>query len=151
MRLFTKDVSGRRVLRIGTRKIGLKSKRFRGVHIYARYWNRSDGQIDAAQAERVRDIGRWLSTNGESIYGTRGGPWLPGSYGVSTHNQSVIYVHLLQAPEIRSSRYLRSRFVLRMLRCCMGSALQFKQSDRELVIQLPAVSIDAIDRAQAGD
>ncbi|MGA8041490.1 MAG: alpha-L-fucosidase, partial [Terracidiphilus sp.] len=56
-----------------------------------------DGQVAPAQAERVREIGRWLQANGESIYGTRGGPWLPADYGVSTHKGNVIYIHLLNA------------------------------------------------------
>lgn len=106
---------------------------------------RPDGQIDAAQAERVREIGRWLSANGESIYGTRGGPWLPGSYGVSTHKQSVIYVHLLHAPE--DGKLSLPALPVRVKRAALlhGSDLQFRQSDRELLIEVPTASIDPID------
>jgi alpha-L-fucosidase len=56
---------------------------------------RPDGQIDPAYAVRLREIGAWLNKNGESIYGTRGGPYLPGDYGVSTYRKNVIYLHLL--------------------------------------------------------
>jgi alpha-L-fucosidase len=59
---------------------------------------KANGEIDPAQAERVREIGAWLKANGESIYGTRGGPWLPGEYGVSTHNGKAVYVHVFHAP-----------------------------------------------------
>jgi len=48
--------------------------------------------------ERLREIGAWLARNGDSIYGTRGGPFLPGAYGVSTHRENVIYVHVLEWP-----------------------------------------------------
>jgi alpha-L-fucosidase len=106
---------------------------------------RPDGQIDAAQAERVREIGRWLSTNGESIYGTRGGPWLPGSYGVSTHNRSTIYVHLLQAPKDGKLSLPALPVRVKSAALLHGSALEFKQSDRELTILVPDASIDAID------
>ena len=56
---------------------------------------RPDGQIDPAHAARLREIGAWLSKNGESIYATRGGPYLPGDYGVSTYRKNVVYLHLL--------------------------------------------------------
>jgi len=38
---------------------------------------------------------RWLAKNGESVYATRGGPFLPGTYGVSTYRAQKIYVHVL--------------------------------------------------------
>jgi alpha-L-fucosidase len=56
---------------------------------------RPDGEIDPPQAQRLREIGEWLGKYGKSIYGTRGGPFLPGTYGVSTHRDNLIYVHIL--------------------------------------------------------
>jgi alpha-L-fucosidase len=58
-----------------------------------------DGRIDPAQAERLREIGAWLGKYGESIYATRGGPFLPGEYGASTHSGKTIYVHVLNWPQ----------------------------------------------------
>ena len=57
---------------------------------------RPDGQIDPAQVERLREIGAWLGKYGQSIYATRGGPFLPGEYGASTHRDKTIYVHVLK-------------------------------------------------------
>jgi alpha-L-fucosidase len=57
------------------------------------------GQIDPREADRLRRVGAWLSANGESIYGTRAGPYPPGDYGVSTWKGDTIYVHVLQWPE----------------------------------------------------
>lgn len=57
---------------------------------------RPDGRIDPAQADRLKEIGAWLDKNGESIYGTRGGPFKPADYGVSTRKGKTIYVHILQ-------------------------------------------------------
>jgi alpha-L-fucosidase len=57
-----------------------------------------DGQIDPAQAQRLREMGDWLGKYGASIYGTRGGPFLPGDYGVSTFRDKTIYVHILKWP-----------------------------------------------------
>lgn len=56
---------------------------------------RPDGQIDPPQVQRLKEIGDWLAKCGESIYGTRAGPFLPGAYGVSTYREQKIYVHVL--------------------------------------------------------
>jgi alpha-L-fucosidase len=45
-----------------------------------------------------RDGNLLLRTYGGSIYGTRGGPFLPGAYGVSTHQGRRIFVHVLDRP-----------------------------------------------------
>jgi alpha-L-fucosidase len=33
------------------------------------------GEIAPEQVERLKEMGAWLARNGESIYGTRGGPF----------------------------------------------------------------------------
>ena len=58
---------------------------------------RPDGQIEPAQAERLREVGDWLKQYGQSIYTTRGGPYLPGDFGVSTYRNRTIYLHILNA------------------------------------------------------
>ena len=52
------------------------------------------GEIAPEQAARLKELGAWLSVHGESIYGTRGGPFKPGGYGVSTRNGRTIYLHI---------------------------------------------------------
>ena len=57
------------------------------------------GEIDPREADRLQRIGQWLSLYGQSIYGTRGGPFEPGDYGVSTQTGDCIYVHVLKWPQ----------------------------------------------------
>ncbi len=57
------------------------------------------GQIAPEQAGLLKEMGAWLAQFGESIYGTRGGPFKPGDYGVSTRKGDTIYVHILQWPD----------------------------------------------------
>ncbi|MGC8828365.1 MAG: alpha-L-fucosidase [Verrucomicrobiia bacterium] len=54
-----------------------------------------NGEIDYDQANLLRKIGEWLSVYGESIYGTRGGPFKPAQYGVSTRKGNTIFIHIL--------------------------------------------------------
>ena len=51
-----------------------------------------NGKIDEPQAERLREIGVWLNQYGGSIHATRGGPFLPGDWGVSTLRDKIIYL-----------------------------------------------------------
>ncbi|MEO0532053.1 MAG: alpha-L-fucosidase, partial [Planctomycetota bacterium] len=59
---------------------------------------RPDGTIDEESADRFRAIGKWLQTNGESIYGARGGPIEPQPWGVTTERDGTVYLHLLDVP-----------------------------------------------------
>lgn len=51
-----------------------------------------DGTIDAASVVRLRELGAWLKANGDAVYETRGGPWLPGEWGVSTRKGDKVYL-----------------------------------------------------------
>jgi len=57
------------------------------------------GEIQPEFVERLQTIGKWLEKNGESIYGTRGGPIPPQKWGVSTISKDgkKLYLHVLDA------------------------------------------------------
>ncbi|HXG66850.1 MAG TPA: alpha-L-fucosidase [Blastocatellia bacterium] len=54
-----------------------------------------NGKIQPEFQTRLKEMGQWLAKNGESIYGTRGGPITPRSWGVTTQKDNKVYVHLL--------------------------------------------------------
>ena len=53
-----------------------------------------DGRIEPRQVDVLKGVGAWLAGHGESIYGTRGGPFKPGRYGASTRRDNRIYLHV---------------------------------------------------------
>jgi len=55
---------------------------------------RPDGTIDPDSIARLHEIGDWLKTHGEAVYGTRGGPYLPGDWGVSTRKGNKVFVFM---------------------------------------------------------
>jgi len=55
-----------------------------------------DGRFEPRQVERLKEMGDWLKQYGQTIYGTRGGPFRPGAWGASTHKGNSIYVHVLK-------------------------------------------------------
>ena len=63
-----------------------------------------DGSIEPSQIKRLKEMGKWLQKYGYSIYGTRGGPFKPADWGVTTRKGNTIYLHILKwsgnAPQI---------------------------------------------------
>jgi alpha-L-fucosidase len=57
---------------------------------------RPDGTIEPLQAERLKEMGDWLAKYGYSIYGTRGGPFKPADWGVSTRKGNTVYLHIMK-------------------------------------------------------
>jgi alpha-L-fucosidase len=55
-----------------------------------------DGTIEPLQAERLKQMGKWLKKYGYTIYATRGGPFKPTDWGVSTRKGNKIYLHILK-------------------------------------------------------
>ena len=53
------------------------------------------GKIQPEFVERLQQLGAWTAKNGESIFGTRGGPVAPRTWGVTTQTKSKVYVHAL--------------------------------------------------------
>ncbi len=55
-----------------------------------------DGRIEPLQVIRLKEMGQWLQKYGYSIYGTRGGPFKPTDWGVSTRKENTIFLHILK-------------------------------------------------------
>ncbi|WZP00947.1 alpha-L-fucosidase [Isosphaeraceae bacterium EP7] len=59
---------------------------------------RADGSLAPGDLERLTELGKWLSTHGSSLVGTRGGPVPPAAWGASTRapRDGAIYLHILK-------------------------------------------------------
>ncbi len=55
-----------------------------------------DGRIEPLQVERLKEMGQWLQKYGHTIYGTRGGPFKPTDWGVSTRKGHTVFLHILK-------------------------------------------------------
>jgi alpha-L-fucosidase len=58
-----------------------------------------DGTVQDDFVTRLKEMGAWLTKNGESIYGTRGGPITPRPWGVTTQKAGTVYAHVLDWPD----------------------------------------------------
>jgi len=105
---------------------------------------RPDGQIDPDQVGRLQEIGQWLEKYGESIYGTRGGPFLPVDWGVSTHKENIIYLHVLQWPKDKLVLpSIRAKVV--KAKVLTGGAVSFAQGDNGIELSVQSSDQNDID------
>ncbi|MEI8288215.1 MAG: alpha-L-fucosidase [Verrucomicrobiota bacterium] len=98
----------------------------------------STGVIPADQGACLAQVGKWLKQYGESIYGTRGGPFKPGEYGGTTRKGKTIYVHVLKWPESGALKLPPVSAKLLNARLLCGGKADVKQSATELGISVVA-------------
>lgn len=70
----------------------------RGGNLLLNVGPRPDGTIEPDQVERLKEIGEWLDTYGESIYETKGGPLPSQEWGGMTWKDNILYIHVLDWP-----------------------------------------------------
>ncbi len=106
----------------------------------------SDGEIIPEVQSVFRSIGAWLKENGESIYGTRGGPYMPRAWGGSTCKGNDIYLHITQ-------RWDGGEFELDKLPVCIkeatllssGKKIKFKETSNKIVFTIGKEDLQSIN------
>ena len=104
-----------------------------------------DGRIQPEFVSTLKEMGKWMEKNGETIYGTRGGPVAPKSWGVTTIKNNKIYVHVLNAED---SNLLIPDFGKKVKSITSFSSsvkLKFKQDAYGITIVIPNEIIDKTD------
>jgi alpha-L-fucosidase len=126
------------------------------------------GVIPAPEAERLREIGKWLDVNGESVYATGPTPfsgdhgsysatektvgenkpkWVPKWDWRATSKNGKVYVHLFEWPgatlKLDATKVRASSAYL--LADPKHTPLKFTQDGKILSVQLPAKALDPID------
>jgi alpha-L-fucosidase len=103
-----------------------------------------DGRIEPRQVERLKEMGAWLARNGESIYGTRGGPWKPTKAAASTRKGNTVFLHVFRwdgdqvtLPDI--PRRVKQAAMLG------GGAAEVRQADGKLAVTVAPAGHDAVD------
>jgi alpha-L-fucosidase len=103
-----------------------------------------EGLIEPCQVERLKEIGAWLAKYGDSIYGTRGGPYKPAKHLASTRKGNMVYLHILAWPE-DSLRLPALPAKIVKTSVLTGGEATAKQTPDGLEIAVPKSSRQAID------
>lgn len=102
------------------------------------------GEIEPRQVERLQEMGAWLTKNGPSIYGTRGGPWKSTRTLASTRRGSTIYLHVLSSA--KSALTLPPLpWKIKDATLLAGGKVSYHQTDQAVEITLAAPQLDPID------
>ena len=105
------------------------------------------GEFPDDSIERLRDIGRWLKANGESIYGSTNGPFDYLPWGRTTRKGSRLYLHVFDWPGdgVLHVPLGAEAGKASLLADPAGKALETHAANGQLDIRLPAVAPDEID------
>ncbi|WP_245706066.1 alpha-L-fucosidase [Catalinimonas alkaloidigena] len=96
-----------------------------------------NGEIQSEFQDTLRAVGTWLQTYGPTVYGTRGGPVAPKTWGVTTQKDNKVYVHVLDYADrtllipdfkgrVKSARLFNS-----------GSKVKYQTNAYGLLLELP--------------
>ena len=98
---------------------------------------RPDGTIQPDAVARLGSLGAWLRANGQSIYGTRGGPIAPRPWGVTTQRGDTVFVHVLEWPDRVLSIPSLGRRVRKASMLGSDEQVEVVQSQNAVTLTLP--------------
>jgi len=104
-----------------------------------------NGKIQPEFVSTLKEVGTWVEKYGETIYGTRGGPVSPRTWGVTTQKGNKVYIHIL-SPE--DNNLLIPDFGKKVKSISLfksGTKLKFKQDAFGIAVSVPEEILDETD------
>ncbi|HNW57337.1 MAG TPA: alpha-L-fucosidase [Bacteroidales bacterium] len=96
-----------------------------------------DGRIQPEFVSTLKEVGKWMDKYGETIYGTKGGPVSPKSWGVTTYKGNKIYVHVMNAEDNNLLIPDFGKKVKGVTLFTTSEKLKYKQDSFGITISLP--------------
>ena len=104
-----------------------------------------NGKIQPEFISTLEEMGKWLEENGETVYGTRGGPVPPKTWGVTTYKGNKVFVHILNSEDNNLLIPDFGKKVKGITLFKTGTKLKYKQDAFGIVISVPQEVIDETD------
>ena len=94
-----------------------------------------NGELPAAALQRLKVMGQWLRTYGESVYNTRKGRVPEGDWGVSTENDERLFLHVLNGKTQQLTVTMENK-PKKVTELKTGKALEWKYDRRKKVLTI---------------
>ncbi len=66
----------------------------KGANLLLNIGPQPNGELPSLALDRLKHLGEWMNTYGETLYGTKAGPLKPSEWGATTEKDGVIYIHI---------------------------------------------------------
>lgn len=101
-----------------------------------------DGCLPAVAVQRLKEMGEWMKTYGETIYGTRGGRVTPRDWGVTTEKDNKIFVHILNLKDRSLFLPITDKNAKRAVDYVSRKAVKMQKCQGGVLITLDSVPTD---------
>jgi alpha-L-fucosidase len=104
-----------------------------------------NGKIQPEFINTLKEVGKWMEKYGETIYGTRGGPVSPRTWGVMTQKANKVYVHILNTEDNNLLIPDFGKKVKSITLFNSGAKMKFKQDAFGIAVSVPEGIVDETD------
>ena len=101
-----------------------------------------DGCLPEVAVQRLKEMGEWMKTYGETIYGTRGGRVTPRDWGVTTEKDNKIFVHILNLKDRSLFLPITDKNAKRAVDYVSRKAVKMQKCQGGVLITLDSVPTD---------
>ena len=113
----------------------------KGANLLLNIGPQPNGELPSLALDRLKHLGEWMTTYGETLYGTKAGPVKPSEWGATTEKDGVIYIHICPKP----STQLPTHIIIPLERkpkavtdFQSGKKLPFTYKAHKLTLPIPA-------------
>ena len=106
-----------------------------------------NGKIQSEFIDTLKQIGKWMRVNGQTIYGTKGNIIPPQKWGVITAKNKTLFVHIMEIPANESYILIPElkEKITSALQFSGGNKIKYKQSPEGTYIYLDGIKTDNAD------
>lgn len=104
-----------------------------------------NGKIQPEHVDLLNQVGTWLNSFGETIYGTHGGPLTPRDWGVTTQKSNKVYVHVMNWHDEALIIPTLNKKIQSAVLFSDRSPVKFNVNDFGVAFKIPKEKLDDID------